>query len=49
VNCRAFYKLSRLSFIMPLGFGESTVVMEILSCCPECVVLFYDWVGGNLE
>jgi hypothetical protein len=35
---------------MPFGIFESTVVMEILSCCLEGVVaIFYDWVGGNLE
>jgi hypothetical protein len=50
VNCRAFYKLSRLSLYHAIWIFESTVVMEILSCCPECVVaMFCVWVGGNLE
>jgi hypothetical protein len=50
VNCIAFYKLFILSCIMPFEFFESTVMMKILSCCPECVVvLFCVWVGGNLK
>jgi hypothetical protein len=48
MNCRAFYKLSRLYHA--IWIFESTVVLEILSYCPECVVvLFCAWLVVTLS
>jgi hypothetical protein len=50
VICGAFYKFSRFVWYHAFRIWESTVVMEIRSCYPECVVaIICDLFGGNLS
>jgi hypothetical protein len=50
VICGAFYKLFQIVLYHTFRIWESTVMIEIRSCCPECVVaVFYDLFVGNLS
>jgi hypothetical protein len=49
MNCRAFYKLSRLSYIMSFGIVDLQLWLKYLAAVQIVVVLYYAWVCVSLS
>jgi hypothetical protein len=49
MNCRAFYKLSKLSFIMYFGILDLQLWLKYLAAVRIVVVLYCAWVCVSLS